>query len=409
MPTQTFADQDVVIKSQPNGTTKTIYRSGWRRSKNWINSAPSWSTYQGVEPWQLPVNWYDDVQWKFPKSSCASQVVTDPLLNSPARTWWYGYGPSINDVFSGWALPAHTKATANLRSFVSLRNEAQIRLLNSAADLKANLPVTAAESLKTGRLLTQTATRLFHAYRNFRRGDFSGVARELHLPMSRVHQHWLEYRYGWMPLVMEVKGAAELLAESHFPRPPIFRVRKRASDVQEGREYTSNAYGWQGSGQAIVTETWASSKQVKVDVWFQVQNPQHSIAVQAGLTNPALVVWELVPFSFVFDWFIQVGDWLGALSAFHGLTVLRSFTHEQTNVVYDRTIVEPRRKVGNIEYSGFTTEDSMTYRAYLRDRHIVSTLDLYPPVSTDPFNWKRVSDGLALLRSSARRLETVRV
>lgn len=31
-----------------------------------------------------------------------------------------------------------------------------------------------------------------------------------------------------------------------------------------------------------------------------------------GLTNPELVAWELVPYSFVADWFIPLGDWMAA-------------------------------------------------------------------------------------------------
>lgn len=41
---------------------------------------------------------------------------------------------------------------------------------------------------------------------------------------------------------------------------------------------------------------------------------------QLGLTNPVEVVWELVPYSFVVDWFLDVGGWVSSLSAAVGVT-----------------------------------------------------------------------------------------
>lgn len=38
----------------------------------------------------------------------------------------------------------------------------------------------------------------------------------------------------------------------------------------------------------------------------------------SGVTNPLLVAWELVPFSFVVDWAIPVGAWLESLDAMLG-------------------------------------------------------------------------------------------
>lgn len=46
---------------------------------------------------------------------------------------------------------------------------------------------------------------------------------------------------------------------------------------------------------------------------------------QLGLVNPAAVAWELVPFSFLVDWFIGVGSWLNGLTDFVGLSLQKSF------------------------------------------------------------------------------------
>ena len=41
-----------------------------------------------------------------------------------------------------------------------------------------------------------------------------------------------------------------------------------------------------------------------------------------GLDNPTLAVWEAMPYSFVVDWFLPVGDYLSSLSAFNGIEVI---------------------------------------------------------------------------------------
>jgi hypothetical protein len=42
---------------------------------------------------------------------------------------------------------------------------------------------------------------------------------------------------------------------------------------------------------------------------------------QAGLLNPVEIAWELVPYSFIVDWFVPIGNCLSALSASAGLTL----------------------------------------------------------------------------------------
>jgi hypothetical protein len=52
-----------------------------------------------------------------------------------------------------------------------------------------------------------------------------------------------------------------------------------------------------------------------------IPNNAATIALSsAGVTNPLLVAWELVPFSFVVDWFLPVGNYVEQLDAMLGYT-----------------------------------------------------------------------------------------
>lgn len=59
---------------------------------------------------------------------------------------------------------------------------------------------------------------------------------------------------------------------------------------------------------------------LSVDICLQYREWSSSLSTlqQLGVTNPLLLAWELVPYSFIADWFIPVGDYLQSLDRFLG-------------------------------------------------------------------------------------------
>jgi hypothetical protein len=49
------------------------------------------------------------------------------------------------------------------------------------------------------------------------------------------------------------------------------------------------------------------------------------LADQLGLVNPASFIWEAIPFSFLVDWFANVGEFLSNLYPFPGAVVERPY------------------------------------------------------------------------------------
>lgn len=56
-----------------------------------------------------------------------------------------------------------------------------------------------------------------------------------------------------------------------------------------------------------------------------VRNPNLHLASQLGLTNPASVAYELVPYSFVLDWVLPLGPFLSSLTDFSGLDISNAY------------------------------------------------------------------------------------
>ena len=173
------------------------------------------------------------------------------------------------------------------------------------------------ESLK---LITDSATRIFKALRYVKHGDvvsaakqlfikdpqrFSTVSRALKRGRKDLSGAWLELQYGWLPIIKDAQGAAEFLAKTlEYPMIQTYRVRKTKNQTYSWNP--SNMLDKQGS---CVTTGQLIARLEEVDVYKL-----------SGLTDPASVIWEAMPWSFVADWFIPVGNYLAARGLANALT-----------------------------------------------------------------------------------------
>lgn len=60
-------------------------------------------------------------------------------------------------------------------------------------------------------------------------------------------------------------------------------------------------------------------------VWYDVEDAALDACKSTGISNPALLAWELLPYSFVVDWFIPVGNYLQNINASAGLRFVKGF------------------------------------------------------------------------------------
>lgn len=221
-----------------------------------------------------------------------------------------------------------------------------------------NFAVSVAEADKALQTIFIAATRVFAFYKALRRGRLgdaynslgiaqhqSAVTRRLLLDEFRngitakeerikvgarryprpktvrenASAYMLETKYGWLPLLNDVKSAAEKVASVILDEPTPFIVRARANGKMN---YAGNG---DLTSDPVNTAHWNSflvdGIRAQYVVRYKFQSEYLAMAASLGLTNPMAVIWETVPFSFLVDWFIPVGTWLENLSAFHGLAV----------------------------------------------------------------------------------------
>lgn len=186
-----------------------------------------------------------------------------------------------------------------------------------------------------------TAIKLAKAYRHLRKGDIAGTAKSLLEGTSRaplkpyqqkwvkptaanLSSHWLELQYGWLPLIKDVQAGAEFLAHQlSVPLQTTYRMSVR-------REQTQTRFTQLDPGNAGVTSTASRYHQR----FLKVIVSEHPTGLASlGLLDPSIVAWELLPWSFVADWFIPIGSYLEA-RAVTSMIVAKYVTTDKT---YGRT------------------------------------------------------------------------
>lgn len=207
----------------------------------------------------------------------------------------------------------------------SLQSQAITAALAELGSATAELGVELREAHKTAAFIGKTLGDLAQAAWDLRRGkippDWKRKWRKWSGDIPRSFDRtfcnrWLEYRYAWSPLILGVHDSLALLEKRSQERLWVQTVRKRAERVDS--ESTSWLYNQNiGSAYALKAdiETVVCDKtSVYVVLSFTPRDGLMTLN-DAGVMNPATVAWEVVPFSFVADWFLGVGDYLNALSA----------------------------------------------------------------------------------------------
>lgn len=124
---------------------------------------------------------------------------------------------------------------------------------------------------------------------------------------------FLEHTFGWQPLIEDIFNGFIVLTEEILGEQRIaVRVRER------GLKYTK--------AQSNGFVTWEGESLVSASALIQLRNPMFWMANRLGLLNPATVVWDIIPWSFVVNWFVNVNTMLSQFTDFAGVQVSSAST-----------------------------------------------------------------------------------
>lgn len=305
----------VTRKLTPGGTSSTTI----------LDASQASEVADGISR-RKPTGWLSPTGYlmRFERYERARGTVLQEIFNSPSNPTPYYSSTAYSGCIGGGAGVSWDNS---LNSFdeafilgghpMSLYDQALVRARMKMKSQSPNLGVAFAERNKTARLVGDTATQIAKSIRRLRRGDWSGAAKALGIGNPRkprgssVTSRWLEYQYGWRPLLSDVYDSSHALAQRDASDWSVTGKGSAVDriDISYEKRYQFSDYwdcrvaGLQGCF-------------VRIDAI-----PENDLLLSfsaSGITNPLVIGWELVPFSFVLDWFLPVADWLDSLDAMLG-------------------------------------------------------------------------------------------
>lgn len=227
------------------------------------------------------------------------QVANAEAFKGP---WQLAWGPNVDTNFSTERQQASNAAVERFRNDVN--DEAQ-------------LVVNWLERQQSLDMIERRANQLLTLCRAIVRRDFPAIARTLGVPRKQLKRLkakkgadlFLELHFGWEPLIGDIGTAVDILQSPLADRLVKARGKRIKLDVQ-----------YSAGTSPKVTSRIQGFCQSSCSATVMVSNPNLYKANELGFVNPASVAWELVPFSFVVDWFLPVSGFLNNFMPFAGLS-----------------------------------------------------------------------------------------
>jgi len=217
--------------------------------------------------------------------------------------------------------------------------------------------------------------------------------------MRKLGREWMQYRYGIMPLVYSYRDINKLLNRgfnTSFRKTSV--IRPTPTDVSLPSASTS--YVWKEDVGEIL---------VRGNVFQHFDTRERAWAAGVGI-NPFVTAWELIPYSFVFDWFVNMGDYITAktTTSFTGVrfacisTRYKYTTKTWQHFPNQDIVLTSTATTGNCNPSGYPAvyvtidrpEESQLLQEVVYDnydRYVWNLSDV--PLSFNPsLKWRRLMD-----------------
>ena len=229
-----------------------------------------------------------------------------------AASFAYGAQYSVSELFPSelWSKQAslYNKAYASFREKLYRGN--------------ASLGVSLASYRQSREMIVQRAGQISRQADHVAADIFRGLT-----PRKIASAH-LETIFGWIPLVQDIFSATYTVIQLS---DRLEFVKSRATGGLS-IPYTgptlgawNNAFGSEGAISVALTAR------------VTVTNPNRWLLERAGLLNPLAVAWDLVPWSFVINMFVNTGQLVNSVTDFAGLTFdggLRTDSFDMVNTAY---------------------------------------------------------------------------
>lgn len=260
------------------------------------------------------------------------------------------------------------------------------KLLSKIKDVNANLPVALLEANKTASWMAQRVTSIAQAVKAVKRGKWERVRDAVNaktpdtpkvvtvtlgrygykpvrtpkhrnpnrLPESppegwnskNVSERWLEVQYAIKPLMGDVEGMAVAYAKYLYDNQ-LAEIKRTVKDLDYKTmtlPYEAYATSWIPTlGFTPFVSIFCESVIRYKKVCTYLLDKYLAAFTQQGLTNAPSAAYEVIPYSFVVDWFITTGDYLELMDATVACAFLSGTTSKQLHCSSQATVFDARK------------------------------------------------------------------
>lgn len=290
--------------------------------------------------------------------------------------------------------------SVNLPDATSTVNTAITKCMANVSSASSMIAVTIAERQKTVNMIADRVGRITRGFLAVKNGNYLLAAeilgvRKKWIQKSRRKQtasNWLEWRYGWLPLYLDARGAVQALKKVNEPR-----FTARGFSAMQDHTSSLQSVNFLNGG---ACQPWGmrtvrfSNTSVRAYCLYTVDD-NFLTASAFGLTDPVSVAWELIPFSFVVDWFVDVGTWLEAIKPTPGVRFLaKGYTIESIGQC-SYTIESVANSLNQYSHAGLLGLTNIRY-VNSKTRYADFAVPFHPSFGSG-LNLTRATDSIALL------------
>jgi len=385
-----------------------------------VTKTPSWTVnYKSAKKAKIRLRalYYKHKRTEsYPSRGMSAGYYYDWSSNAQAYVWYPAW--SKVGLVGMTLLPGTTEFDIVVRDqLISLEQQAdkmaRLKLLLQAKDSKANLVQAYAESDQLKRLIGDFAHTLGGAIVDLRLGRLRSAGARFGLTISKrkatrysklhknakseakidemLAQGVLSIQYGIRPLISDVIGTAELYAQKVVEE--VVNLVKSKGNFEASPTVTLT----ESSRRMVQTSSVELQVTVRYGATFAKGSETRHTLAQLGISNPLLIAWELMPWSFVIDWLLPVGNWISSLDATQGLDFVDGYrsVRIRSNRSDTQTWSDPMDKNAGAYGDGFCRSQ------YVVDSFERSVLTDWPsssfPSFKNPVSWEHALNAVALL------------